>query len=331
MLPAETIRRSIEERLLGLALTGGATAGGPAGDVVYWTPASGGLSRASVWRVGLGERAFAVRRSRAELDVTRFLWITDTLRGAYGSGLTYVAAPIEGRWPLREGETHFWEAAEWKEGEPLSELAADATALQAAAEGLAQFHWTLRIADRLEAPGRSAFEYLHQLVCSPHRNGTLPHSRSLYEHWPELDAISRLLPLSVVAAARRLEPFYGEPTRPQPIHGDARPEHFLISQGKLTGLIDFGAMRRDTVLADVARLAGELALGDEARRDEVVGYYETAAERPVDRAAVAALDLAGAVLSAANWLRWLGEKRAEAFDVELVCQRLRAIAARLAC
>lgn len=102
-----------------------------------------------------------------------------------------------------------------------------------------------------------------------------------------------------------------------------------MSGGKLTGLIDFGAMRRDTVLADVARLAGELALGDEARRDEVVGYYETAAERPIDRAAVAALDLAGAVLSAANWLRWLGEKQARDFDPELVRLRLRAIAARL--
>ncbi len=102
-----------------------------------------------------------------------------------------------------------------------------------------------------------------------------------------------------------------------------------MSGGKLTGLIDFGAMRRDTVLADVARLAGELALGDEVRRDEVVGYYETAAERPIDRAAVAALDLAGAVLSAANWLRWLGEKPAGEFEPELVRQRLRAIAARL--
>jgi Ser/Thr protein kinase RdoA (MazF antagonist) len=202
-------------------------------------------------------------------------------------------------------------------------------AIQAAAEGLARFHWTLRVSNSSEAPHLSAFEHLHHLVGNRHRNGTWPIQQSLLDEWPELGPIHCLLPFSVVAAARRLEPFSGSATRLQPIHGDARPEHFLMSGGKLTALIDFGAMRRDTVLADVARLAGELALGDATRRDEVVGYYETAAERPIDRAAVAALDLAGAVLSAANWLRWLGEKRAEGFDAELVRQRLRAIAARL--
>lgn len=325
MLPPPTIRRSIEERLFGRTLAEGAAAGG----AVRWTPATGGLSGASVWRVTLGERAFAVRKSRAELDATRSLWITDTLRRAYGSGLTFVAAPLEGRWPFREGDTHLWEAAEWKEGVPLSELATDSAALQAAAEGLARFHWALRIADRSEALCLSAFQYLHQLVRSPHRNGTLLIPRTLSDEWPELEPISRLLPYAVETAARCLTPFCGEPTRVQPIHGDSRPEHFLIANGKLTGLIDFGAMRRDTVLADLARLAGELAVGDEACRDEVVGYYETAAERPIDRAAVAALDLAGAVLSAANWLRWLGEKPSGAFDAEMVRQRLRAIAARL--
>lgn len=325
MLPAETIRHSIEERLFGVAATAGAAAGG----AVLWTPAAGGLSGASVWRVERGTRAYAVRRSRAELDASRSLWISDTLRRAYGSGLTFVAAPIEGRWPLREGDTHIWEAAEWKAGLPLPELAADATAPQAAAEGLARFHWTLRMADVSEAPCRLIFERLHQVLDYRHRNGAWPIPRSLYDEWPELKPISRLLPYSVETAARRLVPFCGVTARVQPIHGDARPEHFLIADGKLTGLIDFGAMRRDTVLADVARLAGELAQGDATRRDGVVGHYEAAAERPVDREAVAALDLAGAVLSAANWLRWLGEKQAESFDPELVRQRLRVIAARL--
>jgi Ser/Thr protein kinase RdoA (MazF antagonist) len=208
-------------------------------------------------------------------------------------------------------------------------LASDTHAIQAAAEGLAKFHWNLRVADGSEAPCRSAFEYLHQLVGSRHRNGTWPIRPSLLDEWSELGPIRRLLPFSVETAAQRLAPFCGVTTRVQPIHGDARPEHFLVSGGRLTGLIDFGAMRRDTVLADVARLAGELALGDTARRDEVVGYYETSTERPIDREAVAALDLAGAVLSAANWLRWLGEKQASAFDPELVRQRLQAIAARL--
>lgn len=116
-------------------------------------------------------------------------------------------------------------------------------------------------------------------------------------------------------------------TNSQIIHGDARPEHFLIENGELTGLIDFGAMRRDTPWADLARLAGELGPG---RIDQVASLYEEVSGQPVDRAAIAALDLTGAVLSAANWARWLSDPGRRWSDPERVRQRLRSIADRLA-
>lgn len=321
MLPAETIRRSIEERLFGPSAAGGAA---PC-ESIQWTPTAGGLSEASVWRVTFNERSFAVRRWNEGVDLQRLAWITNTLRSAKSSGLTFIAAPIAAT--FRDAHGSLWEAAEWLPGEPLSSLASESSTVREAVSGLARTHQSFLKTEPI-SNGVAAFgERLSQIDRLKNSPPQLD-GRTLGD-WPELATLAAQLPSAAKRAATQLAPFALRTWDLQPIHGDARPEHFLMSEGKLTGLIDFGAMRRDTVLADVARLAGELALGDEARRDEVVGYYETAAERPIDRAAVAALDLAGAVLSAANWLRWLGENPPDAFDPELVRQRLRAIAARL--
>ncbi len=321
MLPTEAIRRSIEDRLLGLESIGGIAAGRS----WEWTPASGGLSGASVWRVTDGKQGFAFRRWGKGADSARLAWISSTLRFAKSSGLAFIAAPIGP--PFRDAHDCLWEATAWLPGEPLSESAYESTAVREAVSGLARAHQRLMVTETQPTSGRAFEDRLSRVL-------TLQSTPPLYDlstltAWPELGELAVRLTADANRAAKQLAPFALREWDLQPIHGDARPEHFLMSEGKLTGLIDFGAMRRDTVLADVARLAGELSLGDAARRDEVVGFYETAAERPMDRAAVAALDLAGAVLSAANWLRWLGEKQAESFDAELVRQRLRAIAARL--
>ena len=55
--------------------------------------------------------------------------------------------------------------------------------------------------------------------------------------------------------------------RLQPALRDARPEHFLFEDDRLSGLVDFGAMGVESVAADLARLIGEWFDGDpDARR-----------------------------------------------------------------
>ena len=65
----------------------------------------------------------------------------------------------------------------------------------------------------------------------------------------------------------------------QPVLRDARPEHFLFEDGRLSGLVDFGAMGVDSVAADLARLIGDWFDGDRDLRREALAAYE--AVRPL--------------------------------------------------
>lgn len=320
MLPSATIRTAIEERLF---------AEGPVETPVRWTPASGGLSDASVWRVERSDTVFAVRRWWDGIDPGYVAWIAETLRAVESSGLEFIPAPIESgdAWPLRDASSGRWEAAPWKPGIPLNEIASDPAAIAAAIEGLARFH---RFARGYGAGGplkQSAFaDRLQRLRSLP---ATLLRVATGQTAYPELWQIGPLLPVAAQRAEEMLASCGGVPPMAQPIHGDARPEHFLLRDSELTGLIDFGAMRIDTPLADLARLAGELAAGDAGCRDSLVEAYSEAASIPVDRHTVAALDLSGAVLSGANWLSWLCQPASKRRDPELVRQRLQSILARL--
>src|SRR5205085_7730253 len=61
----------------------------------------------------------------------------------------------------------------------------------------------------------------------------------------------------------------------QPAIRDVHHEHVLFTGDQVTGLIDFGALRIDTPLTDVARLVGSLVGDDaEARRIALDAYAE---------------------------------------------------------
>ena len=222
-----------------------------------------------------------------------------------------------------------WEAAPWLAGTPLSLTPDDTIAIEAAVDGLARFH---RVTQKLGRPSsvlsNSPIEQRLRRLAAIQREPLGQACVVAVDRWPELQPIADQLAAAADNATALLHACV-EATDAQPVHGDTRPEHFLLQHGVLTGLIDFGAMRVDSVLADVARLAGELAAGDTDRRDHLAGLYEAASGTPTPRQTIAALDAAAAVISAANWLRWLGEPDPPSRDPALVAQRLRSIRMRL--
>lgn len=297
-----------------------------------WRPAGGGLSDASVWRVERAGSAYAIRRWPAGIGPGFMGWVADSLRQAAEEPYQFIAAPLGARGEhglFRDSGGGHWEAARWKPGEPLaSDSSADAVA--EAVRGLAGFHAGVRTAAPCPVRTRSAWQdrglRLKQCLAGP----SVDLHPLVAERWPELTGLVKQLPASVaLCAAQVAQVSAGNLGPSQAIHGDPRPEHFLLNEGRLAGLIDFGAMRTDSVLVDVARLAGELALGDSERLNEVVSIYEAAAGLPIDGKAVAALDASGAVLSAINWIRWLSDPAGPQRDASAVQSRLRAIAARL--
>ena len=124
-------------------------------------------------------------------------------------------------------------------------------------------------------------------------------SRELAILW--LDLAARIAP--------RLVPNLREDARKlvsiQPVLRDARPEHFLFEEDRVTGLVDFGAMGLDMVSIDLARLFGEwFTLEDQGIRKQAISAYEQV--RPLtieERERVAIFERSGDLLRGARWLQ----------------------------
>lgn len=293
----------------------------------YAEPVAAGLSGASVWRMRCGDAVTALKRSDADRqDTKRGAWAARLLRRAAEGAAPFVAAPMptcDGRDAIRSSDGAGWVLAPWRPGAPLTPDAPD-DAQRVAAEALAAFHAAVAPGEAAVGESTAVAQRQDRLkrAAGARRTGG---SRAPAELADAAAALRRRAAEAVDAVPRTL-PL-------QPAQVDSRPEHFLLTDDVVTGLIDFDAMRRDTPAVDVARLAGELALGrpsayaDHVRR--VVGWYNAVARTPVAPEAVAALDLSGAVLAAENWLEWLADPAAVGEAELAIAARLEALLARL--
>lgn len=315
MTPTAETRRRITAALLGRAAE-------------KWSLAAGGLSGASVWRVVADGDPFAVRRWPPAYRLERVAWITRTVTGLFQAGCGFVPSPVvppSGASPVDDGGA-LWDAAPWIDGRPLSPQATDEQ-LDAALAGLASLHRAAAGVPRADpAPAIGIEDRLARLAGIPTKRPT-PASIEKLADFAELPEIASRLAAAAAAATSRLAPYRERAPAGQVVHGDARPEHFLLRGSSLAGVIDFGALRWDCVEADVARFAGELAPGDAPRRDAIVRAYASHAG-PIDARLVAAIDLAGAVIAADNWLTWIASG-ATASNPRAVRERLRSSLLRM--
>lgn len=292
------------------------------------TRAKGGLSDCRVWRYVSGGGVWALRVTPvANVEPGKVVWRAGVLERASSRGAGFVPAPLrtsDGSAVISDEEVCI-EVSPWMPGTPLAPEDSG-TRMGEAACGLSCFHAALEeeaprgtfsrstaFTQRQEALGKLAKEGLDTPKCRP--------------EWR--DFVS-LIHASIGPATAALERVREEPTLLQPVQVDSRPEHFLLDEDRLTGLIDFGAMRIDTPWIDLARLAGELSGGDRSRREEILLLYERAACSRVPRGVIEALDLSGAVLASANWLRWIGEGAPLSGRVEVRVAELRSRLCRLA-
>ncbi len=91
----------------------------------------------------------------------------------------------------------------------------------------------------------------------------------------------------------------------QPCLRDARADHFLFEQERLTGIIDFGAMDNECVAGDLARLLGEWAGADPAVRITARESYDRIRPlKPVEASLVSVFESSADLLIGERWLRW---------------------------
>jgi len=116
----------------------------------------------------------------------------------------------------------------------------------------------------------------------------------------------------------------------QPAIRDIHHDHVLFTGDEVTGIIDFGAMRIDTPLTDIARLVGSL-VGDEreARQFAFNAYSELRPLSESDRQVIDLLDESGVILGGLNWLNWLYVERRDMGPTEPIVRRLGELLQRL--
>ncbi len=116
----------------------------------------------------------------------------------------------------------------------------------------------------------------------------------------------------------------------QPCIRDVWHDHVLFTNERVTGLIDFGALRDDHIATDIARLLGSLVRDDQAGWVAGLSAYEQLRPlTPLDRQLVTVYDQSGVLLSAMNWLQWLFIDGRRFDDLSRVHGRCAEIATRL--
>jgi Ser/Thr protein kinase RdoA (MazF antagonist) len=271
---------------------------------------AGGYSGSRLWRFRARKGMLVLRawpaqgQARAQLEqIHRWLRLTaDT-------GLTPVPLHDGENRSLQEFAGSLWELTPWLPGAADAGRPPEQAHLQAAFRGLAALHERLSVESSVGAsPGlarrRGTVEHLIGGGFDVIEAAALGRARSA-----DLEAAAtRWLSLARATAPSLLEAL-GRASRLvlnlQPCLRDARPDHFLFEEDRLTGIVDFGAMGIDCVSGDLARLIGEWLDGDSAARIDAQSTYERIRPlTPLEGSLITVFESSADLLIGERWLRW---------------------------
>lgn len=233
---------------------------------------------------------------------------------------------------------HFWELANWIPGRADFHDDPTEAKLSAAMQALAEFHQA--VANHPSAPSEPAVspglqQRMRQLQLL--QRGGIEQLRSAVEDQidPQFGAIVRRmlkwLPEATSHANRVAQSAPNVAVPLQPAIRDIWHDHVHFQGEQVTGIVDFGSMRIESVSGDIARLLGSLLRQGLSGWSGGLAVYEKI--RPlssVERALLPVFDSTSIVLSAANWLSWLFLERRAFDDSEAVSRRLHEVESRLA-
>lgn len=269
---------------------------------------AGGLGGSRLWRFDSARGPLVLRRWPEAAGLASVERIHAWVRRAEGLGI--VPVPLPGR----DGRTvqacggRLWELSPWRPGGPPAPEPPQEGQVRAAFAALALFHRAMgevrpsstspglasRVAEIESLLPRDLAEW--RKIIARSRAGE---ARRLAETW--LDGAARAAPRVLDA----IRPLAGLNVAIQPVLRDARPEHFLFTGDRLTGLVDFGAMDFDPVSADLARLLGEW-IGDRAElRSQALSAYDSVRPRSdAESALIDPFERSADLLIGSRWLRW---------------------------
>jgi Ser/Thr protein kinase RdoA (MazF antagonist) len=297
----------------------------------------GGFSGASLWRVGGMAGPLCLRAwPEAGLTPSDLHAIHLLMEQASSAGLKFVPNILR----TRQGATfvgqsgRFWELTTWMPGRADFHLHPQPARLAAACTALARLHaaWSKGASNAVPCPGvRRRLESLLQwkaLVDSGWHPAFAAGDMDPVRPWAE--KAWRLLPRHIGRLPDLLAPWFKTPVPVQPCLCDIWHDHVLFEDDQVTGLVDYGSIKRDQVAVDLARLLGSMIGDDEQMR--AVGIEAYRRVRPFgtdEEALMKVLDETGTVLGAANWLRWLYYDGRQYADRDAAARRLAALVVRI--
>ncbi len=305
--------------------------------IVRWQPLGnhGGFSGALLWRIETLAGTFCLRAwppgfpSKEQLQVIHRLMLE-----AHELGYVPSVHKVAGDPTCVEEGGRLWELTTWLPGLADFQSHPSVERLQAALEAVARLHrlWQANGATtgacgavarrlvRLEELGPERLERMEAGI----RQG----QRHLIDAWAgrALSQVRRWRP----PACQALNAWVSTYVPLQPCLCDVWHDHILFEGHRVTGIVDYGSIRRDNPAADLARLIGSLVGDDAALRQTAIAEYQKL--RPLteeERALVEVLDWTGVVVGAGNWLRWLYLERKSFEDRTNVLKRIAELVTRM--
>lgn len=295
----------------------------------------GGFSGAQIWRVETEANSLCLRAWPLGQTSERLAGIHRLMRHARASGLEFVPEV----WLTSAGESfvshasRLWEVMTWLPGRADFHVAPSAARLEAACLALAQLHraWKHdeRQAEICPAVERR-LQHVRDWLARADSHWLVPTGRGVDPIAPWAERAWRLVRPHLRLLERKLTPWLNRAGPVQPCLCDIWHDHILFDGDRVSGLIDYGAIKVDHIAVDLARLLGSLVEDDADVRQAGLKAYQRL--RPLsleDEALVAVLDEATTILGTANWLKWVYVEGKQFEDLHGVAARLARLVQRM--
>lgn len=303
---------------------------------------AGGFSGARFWRIETHRgRQFCLRRwPREHPSPVQLAWIHAVLRHVEREGFRHLPVPLETRAEATYVvlDDALWQLERWLPGAANRDGMPPPERLRAALTALAQFHraaasFTLPRAGDQASPGINARRQRLAML----RRGGIERLRAAIRPapWPELHGRAKQLIdcfcRGVDAVGQRLDAAAGLRVPLQPCIRDVWSEHVLFTGVAVTGIVDFGAMRPENVAADVSRLLGSMAGGDQRGWEMGLAAYQAVRPlSPAEATLVEAFDHSGLLMAGIQWLEWIYVDDRQFEDRAVILARIDRLLRRLA-
>jgi homoserine kinase type II len=280
--------------------------------------AAGGFSGARFWQIQEADACWGIRRWPPEHPpVSRLKWIHAVLEHARSHGFPWLPAirTTSGGEPFIRESGFLWECSRWMPGTPALKQDPSPTRIATALEALAIFHQSLEDfltgqdqQARSRAPAIESRQAFYQSLVRGKQDEI--RARLGESDWADLNQRAGMIVERFRESTGLLEQRLVSAARCQvkllPCLRDIWSEHVLFVDHEVSSFVDFGAMRIDSVAADIARLLGSVSnAGEEKWQAGLQAYQGVRRLDDEEQELAVALELANRTMSGMQWLNWI--------------------------